>query len=55
MINNKVKPELMQYAEPEYMCKCGYKFFAYPEDWKPNYCAFCGEKFDWSDYVFESK
>ncbi len=55
MINNKVKPELMQYAEPEYMCKCGYKFFAYPKDWKPNYCAFCGEKFDWSDYVFESK
>lgn len=47
----EVKPTLMQYAEPEYMCECGYKFYTY--DWKPNYCSYCGEKFNWEDYAFK--
>lgn len=46
-----IKPMLMQFAEPEYMCKCGYKFYTY--NWKPNYCSYCGKKFNWEDYAFK--
>lgn len=46
-----VKPMLMQCAEPEFMCECGYKVYTYT--WKPNYCAYCGSKFDWSKYPFK--
>lgn len=51
MIEKEVKPMLMQFAEPEYMCECGYK--VYPDTWKPNYCAYCGAKFNWEDYAFK--
>lgn len=50
LIKEEIKPTLMQYNEPEYMCKCGYKFYTY--DWKPSYCTCCGKKFNWEDYVF---
>jgi hypothetical protein len=46
-----IKPKLMQFAEPEYMCECGYKFYTYT--WKPNYCSCCGKKFNWVDYAFK--
>lgn len=42
-----VKPMLMQYAEPEYMCDCGYKFYTYSS--KPNCCSYCGAKFNWEN------
>ena len=47
--NKSTKPMLMQMAEPEYMCECGYKFYTYLN--KPEYCAYCGRKFDWSEYT----
>lgn len=46
-----IRPMLMQYAEPEYMCDCGFKFYAYES--KPEFCSFCGIKFDWKHYAFK--
>ncbi|HGD0580665.1 TPA: hypothetical protein ACH354_002328 [Clostridium perfringens] len=40
-----IKPMLMQFAEPEYMCECGYKFYTYKN--KPKRCEYCGRRFDW--------
>lgn len=52
MDRNTIKPTLMQLAEPEYMCECGYKLYVYPQNKKPTKCCYCGRKFDWSDYCF---
>ena len=42
-----IKPMLMQYAEPEYMCiECGVKFYTYSEE-KPTKCKHCGIAFEW--------
>ncbi|PWX07293.1 hypothetical protein CYK68_14530 [Clostridium perfringens] len=32
MDRNTIKPTLMQLAEPEYMCECGYKLYVYPQN-----------------------
>lgn len=49
-MDEKIKPMLMQFAEPEYMCKCGYKFYVYSE--KPKHCACCNMEFDWKKFDF---
>ena len=42
------EPMLMQLAEPEYMCpKCGYKFYVYDEDKRPDKCESCDLTFEW--------
>ena len=40
-----IKPLRMQYAEPEFMCECGCKFYVYENE--PEQCEYCNEKFDW--------
>lgn len=43
----KIKPMLMQLAEPEYMCtECGYKFYI-NKNRKPKECLYCTATFDW--------
>ena len=46
-------PMLMQYAEPEFMCKnCGAKFFTWEKSAQPlDKCQFCGQNFglEWID------
>lgn len=47
-MEGKVKPMLMQLAEPEYMCpKCGYKFYAYNKNKRLNKCEYCNIPFEW--------
>lgn len=42
------KPMLMQSSEPEYMCPiCGYKFYVYDKNKRPDECKYCGVKFRW--------
>lgn len=49
-----VRPMLMQFNEPEYMCsECGYKFYVYTLE--PICCAYCGRKFDWSKEITKEK
>lgn len=46
----KVKPMIMQLAEPEYMCpECGVKFYAWHKDERPAECEYCKVQFDWED------
>jgi DNA replicative helicase MCM subunit Mcm2 (Cdc46/Mcm family) len=45
----KVKPMLMQFAEPEFMCpECGNKFYVYTDD-TPKECKGCGAEFIWTN------
>lgn len=49
IIEENIKPMLMQFAEPEYMCpKCGYKFYVYNKDQRPNECMCCNSSFEWN-------
>lgn len=44
----KVKPMIMQAAEPEYMCpKCGVKFYVWHRNERPKICEYCHVEFDW--------
>lgn len=46
MNKENVKPVLMQLAEPEYMCpECGYKFYVYDKENRPNECRYCNVSF----------
>ena len=61
-MDDKVKPMLMQLAEPEYMCpECGFKFYLLlNEDGTdiksfPKHCGYCGEEFNWKENIIESK
>jgi DNA-directed RNA polymerase subunit RPC12/RpoP len=48
-MEEKTKPMLMQLAEPEYMCpKCGYKFYVYNKEKRPNECRHCRVSFKWN-------
>ena len=48
-MEKKVKPMLMQLAEPEYMCpKCGHKFYVYNKEKRPNGCKHCNAPFEWN-------
>jgi DNA-directed RNA polymerase subunit RPC12/RpoP len=55
----KVKPMLMQLAEPEYMCpECGFKFYLTLSKEKilnyfPTHCGYCGKEFKWKDDKIE--
>lgn len=43
----KVRPMIMQLAEPEYMCPvCGVKFYSYSGE-RPEKCSHCNTEFDW--------
>jgi DNA-directed RNA polymerase subunit RPC12/RpoP len=52
---DKLKPMLMQLAEPEYMCpECGFKFYlTLNEDgiinYFPTHCGYCNKEFVWTD------
>lgn len=49
-MKNKIKPMLMQLAEPEYMCpKCGNKFYVYDKEERPNKCKYCNISFKWDE------
>lgn len=55
-MNNKVKPMLMQLAEPEYMCpECGNKFYLNISEDRvvinpfPTHCNCCNKEFDWTN------
>lgn len=56
---NKVKPMLMQLAEPEYMCpECGFKFYLILSDERiinyfPSHCSYCNKEFSWKDNQIE--
>lgn len=53
--NKSIRPMLMQFNEPEYMCtECGYKFYVY-SSLKPASCFYCGSKFDWSKEITKEK
>ena len=56
---DKVKPMLMQLAEPEYMCpECGFKFYLLlNEDGNiksfPKHCGYCDKEFVWKNNEIE--
>jgi transcription elongation factor Elf1 len=58
---DKVKPMLMQLAEPEYMCpECGFKFYLTLNEDKainhfPTHCGFCDKEFNWINDKIEEK
>lgn len=56
---DKVKPMLMQLAEPEYMCpECGFKFYLTLSKDRiinsfPSHCGYCDKEFSWKNNEIE--